>query len=438
MARFTRQQFFEIIICRNLGGNRNISCDGIHNNDPDFTKITDKMEDLLSYLQLFETLLPLLIVCIVGPLSDIYGRKWFMLVNLVGCIFLPLGYLCIDLLNHVPTWFLLLPSIPPAITGFDAGLTNNVYSYAGDASHGKSPRSASIRFIIIDTLNCLFAPAGLYGGSYVLRIWGFGWLFGITAGFALISALYIAFFISNIIPTKVIDATNADNEKNKSCGIRIIEFTKVLFSCVLEKRAGYGRAVINLLLLILGINAITYTCDNNVTFIFLQEKFGFDQTAFANIQSVRMLLTGVGSLLLVGFINLTSLNVLILGVIGTISRLAYYLEYALADHTWVLYFGNALGAIGGTVPAACKIIIASIAEPSQLGKLNTFVALLESLIPLAFVPVFDQVWKMTSSKFPGLNFLITSGVLVIILCMFLIISALRLLGKSTKIKQETR
>ena len=139
---------------------------------------------------------------------------------------------------------------------------------------------------------------------------------------------------------------------------------------------------------------------------------------------------------MVAFINLNNLNVLILGIIGTLSRLAYYLEYALADHTWVLYLGNILGSIGGTVPAVCKIIIASIAEPAQLGKLNTFVALLEALLPLAFVPVFDQVWRLTSNTFPGLNFLITSAVLVINLVMFLIVTDLRLKRKQTIIEPE--
>ena len=62
----------------------------------------------------------------------------------------------------------------------------------------------------------------------------------------------------------------------------------------------------------------------------------------------------------------------------------------------------------------CKIIIARIATPAELGKLNTFVALLESLIPLAFVPLFDQLWKLSLLSYPGLNFLITAGILGVI------------------------
>ena len=271
MACFTRQPFFETIICRDLGISHNKSCASVDMNDPDCTQIVNKTEDLLSYLQIFETVLPLVIVCIVGPLSDVYGRKWFILINLVGCIFLPLGYLFINLLDNVPTWFLLLPSIPPALTGFDSVLFNTVYSYAGDASHGKSERAASIRFIIIDTLSNLVAPAGLYGGSYVLRVLGYGWLFGISSGVALVSALYIAFFVSNIIPEKSSEEA-VIKEKNNSCVVTIIEFLRNLFSCVLEKRSGYGRSVINLLLLILGIHSITYTCDSNVSFIFSKKS----------------------------------------------------------------------------------------------------------------------------------------------------------------------
>ena len=76
------------------------------------------------------------------------------------------------------------------------------------------------------------------------------------------------------------------------------------------------------------------------------------------------------------------------------------------------------------MPSVCKVIIAKIAEPSQLGKINTFVALLEALIPLAFVPVFDQVWRFSLSWFPGLDFLITAGVLGVIFLLLLVICVL--------------
>ena len=49
------------------------------------------------------------------------------------------------------------------------------------------------------------------------------------------------------------------------------------------------------------------------------------------------------------------------------------------------------------MPSCCKILMAAIVQPAELGKLNTFVALLEAVIPLAFVPVFDQVRKNSST-----------------------------------------
>ena len=81
------------------------------------------------------------------------------------------------------------------------------------------------------------------------------------------------------------------------------------------------------------------------------------------------------------------------------------------------------------MPSVCKIIIARIATPAELGKLNTFVALLESLIPLAFVPLFDQLWKLSLLTYPGLNFLITAGILGVIFLLLLVICALPLTDK---------
>ena len=80
----------------------------------------------------------------------------------------------------------------------------------------------------------------------------------------------------------------------------------------------------------------------------------------------------------------------------------------------------------GTLPPVCKIIIARVVEPSELGKLNTFVTLLEALIPLAFVPVFDWLWKLSAFIFPGLDFLVTASILGIIFLLLLIVCALLL------------
>ena len=79
----------------------------------------------------------------------------------------------------------------------------------------------------------------------------------------------------------------------------------------------------------------------------------------------------------------------------------------------------------GAVPPICKIIIARIVEPSELGKLNTFVALLQALIPLAFVPVLDRLWKSSAETFPGLDFLVTSSIDGVIFLLLLLVCALQ-------------
>ena len=78
------------------------------------------------------------------------------------------------------------------------------------------------------------------------------------------------------------------------------------------------------------------------------------------------------------------------------------------------------------MPPICKIIIARIVEPSELGKLNTFVALLQALIPLAFVPVLDRLWKNSAETFPGLDFLVTSSIDGVIFLLLLLVCALQM------------
>merc|ERR1712107_317779 len=154
MTAYTRQQFFETTICQQL--NQTEDCSKIDRSDPSFKTTIDDTEDLLSYLQFIELFLPLIVTCIAGPLSDKYGRKWFLLGNQIGYTLRPLGYLLLSILptatTTIPSWMLALPSVPTSIAGMDALAFNLVYSYAGDLSHGASNRAASFRFLIIETL----------------------------------------------------------------------------------------------------------------------------------------------------------------------------------------------------------------------------------------------------------------------------------------------
>ena len=319
--------------------NSSADCGSLDRADPRFEETVDQTEDLLSYLQLLETGLPLLIICLVrthqchgaqvGPLSDTYGRKWILFGNLAVTSLQPLGYLLLHLLpfTSLPTWILILPSIPASLVGFDTVVSNTVFSYAGDVSHGKSSRSTSIRFIILDTISALFTPVGLYGGDFILKRGGFTWLFAVVTACCALSSAYALVFVKNIIPFRSEEETKEDeSDEEKPVYMKLFHLLSGLVTSVTKKRKGWGRFAIILLIVILGTHAISYTTDSNICFIFLQTKFGFDQNDFSVIQSIRFALTGGGALFMIGVIQLTDINVLVIGLISSLSKLGYYLE----------------------------------------------------------------------------------------------------------------
>ena len=253
-----------------------------------------------------------------------------MVFNQLGTILQPLGYLLLYLLPTptLPTWLLALPSIPIAIVGMDAVISNLFFSYAGDVSHGKSARSTSIRFIIIDALSALSTPIGLYGGNFILQRGGFVWLFGVITGISVVCVLYVVFAVTNIIPHRNVVEGEDDKSpgEDSSCCSGLSRLLQTLLSSVTRERRGNGRSVNVLLLVILGTHAISYTCDTNISYIFLQTKFGFDQTDFSDLQSVHFALTGAGALLTIALIQLTDVNIIVIGLISSLSKLGYYLE----------------------------------------------------------------------------------------------------------------
>ena len=244
-----------------------------------------------------ETLLPLVAVLVAGPASDRLGRRWFILCNLASAVLLPVGYLVLCLLPRPAPALLLLPSLLPAAAGLDWLFWTLVYSYAGDLSHGRSEQYATVRFIIIDTLNNLAAPLGIYTGSALLRLLGLTWLFAITGVLSVITLALAAGLVHDVpapgipasIPDSLQNTSKAEptvNEK-KNLFAKGWENVRQLFSVLKVARPGWGRTVILLLLLMLGTHSVTYTCDNNISFLFLQQRFGYDQTQFAKVQGSK-------------------------------------------------------------------------------------------------------------------------------------------------------
>ena len=220
---------------------------------------------------------------------------------------------------------LALPSVPTSLAGMDALAFNLVYSYAGDLSQGASNRAASFRFLIIETLAYLLSPLGIYFGNLIFQRAGYTWLFATVTFLCGLSAVYTLLFIPNIIPHSE-DSEYGKEEEEKSLLKKLYKILEDLVLSIAKKRPCYGRSIITILIGILGTHAISYTCDSTVSFVFLQTQLGFNENEISIIQSIRSALIGVGGLLMIGLIQLTNVNVMLIGLINCLCKLGYYLE----------------------------------------------------------------------------------------------------------------
>ena len=217
-----------------------------------------------------------------------------------------------------------MPSVFAALGGMDAVAINATYSYAGDISHNASKRSASLRFLIIDTFIYLFMPVGIYCGDFIYQKFGYTWLFASVASLFGISAIYASVFLPNIIPHN--EESHDCTEEEKSRPVKPLKILQDLACSLTRRRPQYGRGIIAILLLILGTHSISYTTDSNISYIYLQTKLGLSEDEISVILSVGLVITGIGNLVLMAVIQLTDINVMIIGLISCISELGYYLE----------------------------------------------------------------------------------------------------------------
>ena len=215
----------------------------------------------------------------------------------------------------------------------DAVAINAMYSYAGDISHKSDKRSASIRFLIIDTFIYLFTPLGIYCGDFILKHFGFLWVFLSVTSLFCISAVYAILFLSNIVPytkkengEEKIASTASTKPEGKAEGMKPLKILQELTQTLTKKRSQYGRGIIIILLMILGTHSISYTTDTNISYIALQTKLGLGESEISNTLAMGLVICGVGNLLLMAVIHFTDINVMVVGLISCLSELGYYLE----------------------------------------------------------------------------------------------------------------
>ncbi|XP_037031924.1 solute carrier family 46 member 3-like [Bradysia coprophila] len=369
---------------------------------------------------MMENLFPIILVCLIGPWSDKYGRKIPMLVVMVSfivqhvllivCALDPTSTIGVNSVGFISSFII-------SLTGNNACIIMSCFSYISDTT----PKDKLTQKTNITGCSIFLAVTVGMGLSGALSSLGFVKIFTIAAIIETIGFLWLLHGLPNVL---------RDENVLKRATV------KTMFSDLFDKqnvidaigsgvkaRPGNDRLKILALLASRCLVMAPVRGEGAVMYLFGKYKFGWDAPAFAAFMTFKMVTSFIGNFAsIIIFGNKMKMSDPAIGIVSCAAHIFSSLIYAFASSNAIMYIAPIVAMLAGQLMTCTRTIIFKTVSSTETGKVNALVSSLDSLTPLLATPVYSFVYSATFENMPGAFFLLSAAFVVPPVIVFWILS----------------
>ena len=96
-----------------------------------------------------------------------------------------------------------------------------------------------------------------------------------------------------------------------------------------------------------------------------------------------------------------------------------------ATKGWMLYYGAAIGILGALDSTPIRSLVSKMVEPTEFGKLFTFLSTAQGLTSLMTSSGFQEIYAKTITTYPGAMYLVSAGLSAIAVVKVYFISVMK-------------
>lgn len=346
------------------------------------------MQNNFNYNQLLiASLLPLLVVIFLGPLSDRYGRKPPMLAVLAGFTALAAVYLIESLKPLWPVEVLYLSTILVNMTGSWVVFNMAVYSYVADIT---TPDTRTRRLALVDALWYMGGPLGSLLGGWVYHLGGSAPVFVISLILWFICFLYVLFLVPESVKEVPPEGTTG---QRSNCGPlkHIMSLARTAFG----KREGRGRSHLLILLVVLLLVTLG---QGHQMYLWARRVLAWGPEEFSTWTSIDSVLHQIGMLSWVWLAAKAGISDITVAVGGLISLALWSLVLACIASPrlwWLTIVASLAGLLEASIEPALRSVVTVVGGPGQAGRVLTIAGLLQA----AFLTVDGSLYTFTYNTF---------------------------------------
>jgi len=350
------------------------------------------------------TLPSLVVDCLMGSWSDLFGRKMPMYLPSIGGLLATIVYVVFICFEEVGVEWLCLASLLSGAFGGFTSVIGNSFAYVASISEKES---RTLRCSVVESMAHLAATVGPFL-SKSLKLSLSPLAVFIASGFC--HLVNIVYCLNLKEPTKI--------EQKKEINIKnLFSFSHFLesFKTVFLPREGSGRIVLISLLLGLFIVQNVLGGELDILYVFLANTGSAH--VFDYFFGFKNFLGAVALLVVLPLAKWMLVSDYLLCLAGLISFMSSLVVLGLSQSTTMVFVSGLVGLGSKLVDSVLRALISQAVRSEEVGKVFGIVAVLGDLAIILGALLFNSLYTPLSYYMAGATYFVGSAMLIIPLAM---------------------
>ncbi|XP_054706593.1 proton-coupled folate transporter-like [Uloborus diversus] len=357
-----------------------------------------------------------ILVIFIGSWSDKYSRRVPVIVALIGMLIDDVGTTLCSLFMDTRVEFLFIPAFINGLSGGFIAIMAVLYSYISDIT---TVSNRTMKYTLFQASVGLSMPIGIAASGYIFKYFGYNAIFLIATAGHVLALLWVVFFVKE---TRGLE--NTESWKLKLRNLFSTENVIASFHATVKKRPNQGKKQILFLMFCMSIALLHQASVGTIGFSYVHHRFDWDNTKFSTVFGIFTMVGTFATLFIVPMFKKMKLGDSTLGFVGSISAISKSLLMGLATNEYLYYIANMIGVLDMLVPLAGRSRISKIVSKDDIGKIFSFLSMVESVLPSLATAAVSQIFNASLDFFPGLVYVILGAISLISVGVFLWITRL--------------
>ncbi|KAM3963294.1 putative peptidoglycan muropeptide transporter SLC46 [Aphomia sociella] len=388
----------------------------VKNNDT--SHLEEEVQKAVTYVNtvitIVESLGPAFLSLFLGVWSDTHGRKPLIVWPLFGLAITGILIVVYAMLDNLYPWWYILAVIPLSLSGSFTVLFTGAMCYICDVS---ITQNRSLRMTMMEVAVSVGSMVGSLLSSHILAAVGNVYLLLIAA-----TLFVMAYAVTNI---RLEESLTGAVQGTISSVVDYLLVKEMITECF-KWRPNNLRAQILLLSLANSLTVFIMYGMAGVEYLYTRRKLNWALSEFNQFSAASVLISFVGSFIGVAVIQkCLGVSDLTFSIVSFISSAAEYTVKALAVVTWHMYLSAGVTMFGGLSSPLIRSFLTKILPVEDIAKVFALMCAIEGIFPLIAPPIYNSLYNLTISTYPGAVCLLTSSIKMSCAAMLMLVAYIR-------------